>query len=91
MIRIITVNDGSSVERDVRKSMTFKEAQKVVGGYVEVLRIPNGAILLVNDEGLIRRLPYNRAASFECGRQIVGDAVLLTGESIVEVLGANFE
>lgn len=34
--------------------------QGIVGGYIEVVRIATDAVLIVNEEGLIRGLPENR-------------------------------
>ena len=41
---------------------TLSDAQKFVGGYVEVVRLNNG-ILIVNEEGKIKQLDYNEPAS----------------------------
>lgn len=54
--------------------------QKAVGGYIEHVptKHPAPAIshLIVNEEGLLQRLPYNFTASLFTGRDIVGDVVL---------------
>jgi len=34
--------------------------QKLVSGYIEAVTLPNGLILICNEEGLIRDLPPNR-------------------------------
>jgi len=58
-------------------AFTLPEVQEMVGGYVERVKLPGGMVLLVNEEGLIRGLPGNKAASEAAGMPIVGDAVLL--------------
>ncbi len=63
---------------------TLEEAQKEVGGYVEMLRVSGGQ-LLVNEEG---RLPiglgplsHNPTASEIAGQNIVGNALFLKGSA----------
>lgn len=59
--------------------------QKEVGGYIEVVHpkyLPGGLCIVVDDEGLFKESPINRAASaiygtLEHGHPIVGDAVIL--------------
>lgn len=59
--------------------------QKEVGGYIEVVHpkyMPGGLCIVVDDEGLSKEYPINRAASaiygtLEHGHPIVGDAVIL--------------
>lgn len=73
---------------------TLEALQSYVGGYIERVftrRMPAlpcrcGTIMLVNEEGLMRRLPYNsRATEFYYPHSpgIMGDAILL-GEGIVQ-------
>jgi hypothetical protein len=60
-------------------SPSLKELQAAVGGYIEAVPI-NGVsrtVLIVNEEGLIHRLPENPRASQIAGRLIVGTAILL--------------
>ena len=59
--------------------------QKELGGYIEVVRPRNLArpyLMMVDEEGLLKGLPLNRAASWLCGTQrhgqpIVGDALIM--------------
>lgn len=59
---------------------SLKEAQEAVGGFVEVLPVQDGQ-LLVNEEGLILSLPSNPTASEIAGQPIVGNALLLKGNA----------
>jgi len=43
------------------RSFTLEELQELVGGYVEVL--PGTRFVLVDEDGLIKRLPHNPLAS----------------------------
>ncbi len=77
---IISAN-GKKVELDHKP--TLEEAQRIVGGYVEVAhgRDQHGAFqLLVNEDGWPLRLPFNQAAT-ECYKvsEIAGDVILLRG------------
>lgn len=84
MIRVFDV-DGSVIDRS---ALTFAEAQAAVGGYVEVVRVSNG-VLLVNEEGRLRGLMANLNASYEFGRLLAGPVVLLTGPDVDAVLGTD--
>lgn len=57
---------------------SLEEAQEAVGGFVEMIPVQHGQ-LLVNEEGLIMSLPPNPTASQIAGRPIVGNAMLLKG------------
>lgn len=99
MILLIPV-DGPCV---IAEALTFRSAQAFVDGYIEHLPLPDGPeipnpadvespqverCLLVNEDGLSRRLRPNPAAAALARRPIVGPAILLTGEtSILAVLG----
>jgi hypothetical protein len=61
------------------RKVTLEEAQRLVGGYVEKIVTYSGAILLVNEDGRAKGLTLNLDASAVAGKDIVGDAVLLTG------------
>tara|TARA_R110000803_G_scaffold113167_1_gene181556 strand:+ start:275 stop:502 length:228 start_codon:yes stop_codon:yes gene_type:complete len=68
------------------KKPTLKEAQALVGGLVEMVRSPTNPDIqiLVNEEGLLVGLPYNKEASEMCDTGIVGDAIILKGNAIWE-------
>lgn len=62
--------------------MPLEWLQNAVGGWIEIVRgvgLPEGGLLVVNEEGLLRGLPFNPVASFlySAGNApIVGDAVV---------------
>ena len=62
---------------------TLEEAQEIVGGYVEMVHSPNNTDIqiLVNEEGLLTGLPFNKEATELCGTGIVGNAVILKGDA----------
>ena len=59
---------------------TLEEAQKEVGGYVEMIRVSEGQ-LLINEEGRLNGLPDNPTASKIAGQNIVGNALFLKGSA----------
>jgi len=50
-------------------SFTLKEMQDFVGGTVQIVPLPDGRSMLVNDEGKLIGLEYNEKASAEWMRQ----------------------
>jgi hypothetical protein len=58
---------------------SLKELQDLVGGYIERVRIPGNKVLIVDEEGIPKGLPFNRAATEATGRmhEIYGTAVIL--------------
>jgi hypothetical protein len=56
---------------------TLKEVQEMVGGFVARIRLPEQAVMLVDEDGMPRGLPLNETASRLAGMQIVGDVVVL--------------
>jgi len=65
------------------KQPTLEQAQKIVGGLVEMVHSPKQPEwqILVNEEGLLRGLPHNREATELCGTGIVGHAIILKGDA----------
>lgn len=55
--------------------------QRIVDGYIETVRIDNGVVMIVNDCGKLRGLPYN----FSTGWDTIVGTVILCG-----VDGENF-
>ena len=62
---------------------TLSDAQKFVGGYVELVRLKDG-ILIVNEEGKIKQLDYNEPAS-KLYAESYGDLDIILLLSIVKL------
>jgi hypothetical protein len=64
------------------RAFTLADLQKIVGGYIEALRAPDGRLMFLNEDGKRLRLPLNPTATYLLrGRlrvddYIVGDVVL---------------
>ena len=69
------------------KAPTLEEAQKFVGGLVQLIEFDNEDQLLINEEGKLENLPINPEATdlwvenFGPSDVIVGDALLLKGKA----------
>ena len=74
--------DGSveSVEPLNGVDFTLGELKHFVGGYIEVVYLGSGWLMVVNEEGKLLNLPINRTATQLYGNPsndyIVGDVVL---------------
>lgn len=55
---------------------TLEELQEFVGGYIEVINIDKDTIMVLNEEGMMLGLPYNRNASEMRGGPVVGNVVV---------------
>ncbi|MBQ6577195.1 MAG: DUF3846 domain-containing protein [Bacteroidales bacterium] len=76
----IIKSDGTAEYMDTPTDL--KDLQEAVGGFIERVSIPAlpGMVMIVNEEGVICRLPLNPVASEIAGRLIVGDVVLMEKE-----------
>lgn len=84
MESVIIKTDGSRIVTNPKNGKDFQldELQKIVGGYIEIVHLPNGQIMVVNEEGLIHGLPYNADASIEAMDIIVGDVLVCDSEKV---------
>lgn len=61
--------------RHVNVSNSLEALQKNVGGYIEAVTIATDLVIICNEEGLLRGLPYNCRV---CGVDFVG-TILMVG------------
>jgi hypothetical protein len=76
--------DSQPMPRDGRK-FSLDELQALVGGYIEMVRIPGDAgkrVLFVDEEGRLKGLKPNVRASHIAGQLIVGNAVLCSPKEV---------
>ena len=67
---------------------TLDALQSAVDGYIETVRlVPGRAVMIVNEEGLLRGLSPNPIASAVANTQIVGTAIIVgvDGEDFTDV------
>lgn len=70
---------------DENKFFDLKELHKLVNGYIEPIQLPDGRVLMVNENGKNLFMPPNKRATHVCAEsgidlKIVGDAVLLDAD-----------
>ena len=86
----IVYPDKDSEDYTPKNGTTFEleEMQKIVGGYIEVIRLNDGRLIIVNEEGLLQGLPVNIEATNILRRDhsttqyIVGTAIVCDADMI---------
>jgi len=70
--------DGETIETSPHngKHYTLQELSNAVNGYVECVRLDDGRLMWVNEEGRMLNLPVNTRASELAGRTIVGNVLV---------------
>ena len=79
--------EGTTVTQ-VEIENTLEALQAAVDGYIEaVTLIPGKAVMIVNEEGLLRGMAQNPIASAVANTQIVGPAVVVgvDGEDFTDI------
>ena len=77
MTKIVHIKDGNEP--------TLKELQGLVGGFIQLIELPDGRQMVVNEEGRHLGLAENPAATalakpvLFADDYVVGDAVVLSG------------
>lgn len=76
---------GKIIETEPSNGTDFSltELQAVVGGFIEVVHLPDGRLMVVNDEGKLNGLPVNPKASELYPDIIVGDVLVCEHYEIV--------
>lgn len=63
--------DGGSVEDELHA------LQDAVGGYIETIRMKDGGIMIVDEEGVLKQYQHNDMASYIIGFHIFGTALIV--------------
>lgn len=71
-----------AIRPDNGTNFSYKELQGYVGGYIEIVRLPNNYILVVDEEGRLKNKKLNKKASELAGQPIVGDVVLCKSKMV---------
>lgn len=58
------------------KDFELEEMQEIVGGYIQIVPLPRGRILICNDDGMSLGLPINKLASLAVTGYVYGDVVM---------------
>lgn len=77
MAKLLTPNNQATEIIPINdQTFTLEELQEYVGGYIEILYLHHNQVLVVNEEGRLRKLPYNQQASdMYSNNYICGNAV----------------
>lgn len=83
MAKIIKT-DGKEINVEPRNGSDFSlsEMQRIVGGFIECVTLDNGQLMVVNEEGVILEMPYNKKASELFGHPIVGNVLVCESNQI---------
>ena len=85
-MKALRLEDRSIITADIEN--TLEALQAAVDGYIEaVTLIPGKAVMIVNEEGLLRGMAPNTIASAVANTQIVGSAVVVgvDGEDFTDI------
>ena len=76
MAKIIKVNgDMITVEPQNCSDFQLKELQGIVGGYIEVVPIGDGQLIVVDEDGRAKGYQHNSIASLAVAGKVIGDIV----------------
>lgn len=64
------------------KNFTLEEMQQAVGGYIELVYLPDNKILVVDEEGMIKQKLFNKKISEMIMKPIVGDVIVCNQKQI---------
>ena len=86
----IVYPDKDSEDYTPKNGRTFEleEMQEIVGGYIEIIRLNDGRIIIVNEEGLLQGLPVNIEATnilrrdHSTAQYIVGNAIVCDADMV---------
>lgn len=75
-MKALRLEGHSIITADIEN--TLEALQSVVDGYIEVVTlVPGKAVMIVNEEGLLRGMAPNPAASMIAKTKIVGPALIV--------------
>ena len=94
-LKVNTTAEQFKLITDKKDEPDYKAVSKFVGGMVECVSMPNGDLLLLNEEGKLMRLPLNPEATtlwkatfdndnYITGRDdfVVGPAILIKKQAL---------
>lgn len=65
------------------KRYTLEEIQKMVGGFFQIVSLEDKYIVLADEDGLSKKLPYNEFASHLYGKHLVGNVAVVNRKLFV--------
>ena len=81
---LIIKSNGETINCTPENGVSFRlpELQNTVNGYIEIVTLLNGKKMVINEEGRLKGLPHNEAATKLFGADIVGDVLVCNSELI---------
>ena len=73
-----------AVEPENGKTFSLKEMQKIVDGYIEVVGLRDGRIMVLNEEGKLKGMKLNEGATQMFGFDWVVGPVLVCPSEMME-------
>ena len=82
----VLIKDPGKNPRHVHIENSLKNLQNTVGGYIETVTLSDDAVIICNEEGRLRGLPY---CCTICGVNFVGTVVIagVAGEEFADLPG----
>ena len=76
--------DGTITDVNPKNGTDFslEELQKAVDGYIEIVYLQDDDIAVVNEEGIIRKMPHNINASIMVGFPVFGDVLICKSNEV---------
>jgi hypothetical protein len=71
-----TFEEVAPVSTAKRPKFKLEELQGHIGGYVEIIYLRDGRMMLVDEDGRIKKLALNRRATLLASMEIVGDVLV---------------
>ncbi len=65
-------------------TFTLAELKEIVGGYIELVWLPHGMVLVVNEDGKMNGLPVNVVATELYKADVLVGDVLLCNENLIK-------
>jgi len=78
-----TIAKADGTEEALDHRPTLAEAQKICGGYIELVSVAGNKTLVVDEEGLLKNYNINPKGCQLYGGMIVGDIIILEGYKTV--------
>jgi hypothetical protein len=63
------------------KKPSLEQAQKMIGGSIELIDLSDGDQMLVDEEFLLKGLDINGMATIVANQRILGNAIILQGKA----------
>lgn len=71
------------VEPENGTDFSLGELQRIVGGYIQIVHLNDGRLLIVNEEGKLRNLKPNWRATMLCRKAIAKWTDMIVGDALV--------